>query len=211
MNTTLIYDHCKNHPQVCCGCAHVCKCMPVQYSCCIHQVPLSRNQWIDVRLLEAATNAAVRASTIDDVAHLARTRIYLYRGTKDSIYLPGSVQAVGDYFGLFIHNSSQIAFEHTIPSLHALPTLDFGSPCGENGSPPGMCDLNIEARKGALFRTHTWTVVFVYTLYFFLFKKNGECSLLQYHLRFALLLSYMFVYQRVFLPFSLISYRAMRI
>lgn len=100
-NTTLQYDHCKNFPE---------RTKPA--------------------MLAAYAQQQSQLQHIDDVSNVARARVYLYRGTNDTVYLPGSVQAVGDVYEELGVPASRILFEKSVPSLHAMPTLDYGSPCG---------------------------------------------------------------------------------
>lgn len=98
-HTTVLYDHCKRHPEV-----------------------------VNVTaLVEYATEQAT-AGTIDSVAHLDRTPVYLYRGTKDACYLRGSLQNVQTFFETV---GSNVQFNKTTPSAHSWPTADWGTNCGQ--------------------------------------------------------------------------------
>jgi len=59
-------------------------------------------------------------------------KIYLYRGTLDSIYAEETVVAVGKFFKNFV-DPTQILEEYSIHSSHAWPTINFGTPCGVGG------------------------------------------------------------------------------
>ena len=105
-NETLIYDHCKNHPEV------------------VEPMLLVN------RTLEMAANG-----DIDDVLGLSVDQIYLYRGTKDTIYLEGAVENVVKYFSYFVRDAeAQIEFNKTTPSAHCWPLKDFGTSCGFQGA-----------------------------------------------------------------------------
>lgn len=78
------------------------------------------------------------AGFIDDPANIKDHRVYLYHGTKDPCYLPGSVQKTADFYSLLVDDpSKQLLFEDTIPSMHCMPTMDYGHPCGTEPGPPG--------------------------------------------------------------------------
>ncbi|CAE8616371.1 unnamed protein product [Polarella glacialis] len=98
---TLEYDHCKNNASV-----------------------------VEVRLLKTVAQNYSSQGLIDNVANLERARVYLYRGTKDTIYGQGSVAKTRDFFAEFLP-ASQVLFKNDIPSGHAYPLP--GSqlwPCG---------------------------------------------------------------------------------
>ena len=104
-NTTLLYDHCKNHPQ-----------------------------WVRAEMLGKYAREQAAAGTIDQLGNLSNHPVYLYRGTKDGCYQAGAEGAVIEFFRAVQPESAMsnglIAFENTIPSLHAQPTIHEGSPCG---------------------------------------------------------------------------------
>ncbi|CAE8631985.1 unnamed protein product [Polarella glacialis] len=100
---TIPYDHCLQTPEV-----------------------------VDVTLLQAAAQDYATRGLIDNLTHLARDRIYMYRGTKDAICLSGSTENTRDFFAEFLENaSSQILMEVAVPSGHAIPVTGWVPwPCG---------------------------------------------------------------------------------
>jgi len=102
-NKTLLYDHCKINSKF------ISDSMLLTY------------------VLQSASN-----HVIDDVSNLKRMKVYLYRGALDPIYEKATVVAVGKFFRNFI-DPTQILEEYSIPSLHAWPTNNFGTPCGIAG------------------------------------------------------------------------------
>eukprot|EP00935_MAST-01C_sp_MAST-1C-sp1_P000517 g517.t1 len=59
-----------------------------------------------------------------------KARVYLYRGREDACYNPPSVNHTADFFkGL----GATVHFEASIPSLHSIPTVSDGTPCGTEG------------------------------------------------------------------------------
>jgi len=85
-----------------------------------------------------------KKGTVAALENLLDDYVYLFLGTKDTVYLPGSVKNTGDFYNLFLKSGTQVHFEHTIPSLHCIPTVDYGTPCGTDGTPPGIekCDYD---------------------------------------------------------------------
>eukprot|EP00038_Savillea_parva_P030423 m.77729 g.77729 ORF g.77729 m.77729 type:complete len:366 (+) comp9158_c0_seq2:273-1370(+) len=106
--TTLVYDHCKNHPQN-----------------------------VDATMLASIAADMVASGDIDNTSNLHDDQIYLYRGTKDPCYVAGSLAQTLLFYSLFVLRlEGNIAYEDTIPSLHAFPTNNgFGSTCGTNDHP----------------------------------------------------------------------------
>ena len=116
---TLAYDHCKNHPE-----------------------------WVDVGMLPDYVKRACDPSNnykdcIDDYHNLFDTRAFLFLGTQDSCYLPGSVENVAGLYGQLVsHPEEQIKFVGTEPFPHTLPynwTAHFNSSEPANYDGPGEC------------------------------------------------------------------------
>jgi hypothetical protein len=127
--TTVEYDHCKKNPSV-----------------------------IDLDVLHNYTETLVRAGLIPDPntpPTLAASRIYTYRGTLDDVYLPGSVNKTGEYFAPYLEMpKEQIRFEASIPSLHALPTVDPNVPrdtCEKNYTISGLQNCGYDG-AGRMFQ-----------------------------------------------------------
>jgi len=78
-----------------------------------------------VRRLQAWARAAAAAGKIAPLVNLRDARVYTYRGTEDTVYLPGSVNATGDFFRAFMDDpTNQVVFEASIPSQHSQPSVD---------------------------------------------------------------------------------------
>jgi len=109
------YDHCKYHPT-----------------------------WVNISQLADYAREQEKLGTIAPLNNLKEDRIYLYRGTKDAIYLEGSVANTGDFYKTFLQDPGQVLLVNNIPSQHAIPTVDFGTPCGVNGFPPAIERCNYD-------------------------------------------------------------------
>ena len=92
---TLTYDHCKNHPEV-----------------------------VRVPPLVQRAREAEAAGTIDALASLARRRIFLYRGTHDTCYNKGAVNATAEFFLGAGVAPRAVRFVNTVNSTHLLPTVN---------------------------------------------------------------------------------------
>ena len=93
--TTVGYDHCKKSPAV-----------------------------IQTARLQRWAEAAAADGDIAPLANLRDARVYTFRGTRDDVYLPGCVNATGEFFAPFVASRGQIVFEAAIPSQHSQPTVD---------------------------------------------------------------------------------------
>ncbi|CAE8613292.1 unnamed protein product [Polarella glacialis] len=103
-NETLVYDHCKVHPD-----------------------------WVDVKMLGDLAKEKHSKGLIDCPKNLESHRIYLYRGTKDPIYLKGTVKNTEGFFAQFVPQE-QLLYEGDVPGGHAYPLLgDTPYPCGGSG------------------------------------------------------------------------------
>lgn len=121
---TLSYDHCKNFPSL--------------------VVPALLSD----RLLQLALDGLV-----DHPRHLGNARLFLYKGVFDSVYLNQSVALVANVFKPWMANPQlQVKYVDTIPSTHAWPTVDFGSPCGMPNphQPPAIQACNYDGSGEAL-------------------------------------------------------------
>ena len=103
--TTVAYDHCKKTPAI-----------------------------IQVARLQRWAEAAAARGDIAPLARLREARVYTYRGTRDSVYLPGCVNQTGAFFAPYVAQPQrQILFEAGVPSQHSQPSIDPAVPrdsCG---------------------------------------------------------------------------------
>ncbi|CAE8595255.1 unnamed protein product, partial [Polarella glacialis] len=88
---TLVYDHCKVNSSV-----------------------------VEARLLAAVAKNYSSQGLIDNISNLTRARVYLHRGTTDSVYEEGSVAKTHDFFAEFLP-ASQLLFKNDIPAGHGYP------------------------------------------------------------------------------------------
>lgn len=132
---TLLYDHCKTPAW-----------------------PLGPG-WVDPSTLAALSRAAAAAGDVPPLAGVASGRVYLYRGTKDAIYLDGAVNQTAAYFRLL---GAAVKFDAAVPSAHAIPTVDPAVPtatCGGHsvpGSPAGLENCGFDGAGAALQVSLRW-------------------------------------------------------
>lgn len=74
------------------------------------------------QLVEYAQDEAA-AGSIDGLSNLKSARVYLFEGTKDTLY-NGSAKLVAEFFSHFLDPAVQMKIENSVPCPHAWPTLD---------------------------------------------------------------------------------------
>ena len=109
----LLWDHCKG-------------CTPQSLAQLIEHPKL-----VNITVLEQYAHASADSGLIDGVGNLSSMRAFIYRGTKDACYTHGVMAQTSGWFAHFAHNATaQVRFVDDVPSLHAIPTLRTGTPCG---------------------------------------------------------------------------------
>lgn len=90
----------------------------------------------DVAASISTTNSRAAAGELDDPSFLARHKVYLYSGTKDTTVMTAVMDALEQYYESFLSKDS-ILYETTIPSGHTQPTNDSSNNpnCGRTQSP----------------------------------------------------------------------------
>ena len=83
----------------------------------------------------AAAQGFAALGEIDPVQNLARSRVYIYSGTKDAVVAQSVVDATYSYYQAVGVPRSQISYVKDVPSGHAFITPAFGSDCGKNATP----------------------------------------------------------------------------
>jgi len=84
--------------------------------------------------LVAATAYASSTFTIDNTSNLAKSKVFLYSGTQDTVVAPGVVKKLETYYETYI-SSKNINTVYNIPSEHAFITNKFGNNCSYLGDP----------------------------------------------------------------------------
>ena len=95
--------------------------------------------WVKVPMLTSAARAAAAQGLISPTSLLSRTRVLAYRGSLDTVYLPGSVNRTAEFFAAFAASQGQQLLVLDVPSAHALPTIDPAVPkssCGNSKAVP---------------------------------------------------------------------------
>jgi len=75
-----------------------------------------------------------KKNSIDRLANLTNSKVYLFSGTSDSVVYPAVMKALNTYYQSFI-TSSNIKTEFNIRSEHCLPTDHYGNACTFRGAP----------------------------------------------------------------------------
>ena len=96
----------------------------------------------EVRTLGAATEALAAAGRIDPVAGLARSRVWLFSGTRDDTVRPVVVDALAAYYRQFVP-AAAVARVADRPAGHAMVTENAGAACGVTAPPfINACDFD---------------------------------------------------------------------
>jgi poly(3-hydroxybutyrate) depolymerase len=89
---------------------------------------------IPVSSLVATTNSWANAGSIDPVANLAGSKLYLYSGTQDQTVVQAVMNDLRTYYASFVP-AANIVYKNTLGSGHAMITDDFGSACSDTAAP----------------------------------------------------------------------------
>ncbi len=99
----------------------------------------------DVKQALDRVRSEAEAGRIDEPAHLARARAYLFSGANDR-GVPGSVVGGLEQFYRAFTAPGAVYFEQHPVANHAMITEDFGNPCASSGPPfVNDCDLSAAA------------------------------------------------------------------
>lgn len=90
------------------------------------------------------------AGSIDPLSNLAGHHVYIYASPKDGVINPANSDKLQEFYSSFIA-STQVRTEHSVPSAHGFPTLNFGSPCAF-GMLPWLLKCNYDA-AGEILKT----------------------------------------------------------
>ena len=89
---------------------------------------------IPTNTLVNTTNSWASAGSIDPVANLQGSKVYLFSGSIDSTVKTGVMDALKTYYNSFVP-SANVVYKKDIAAEHAMITDDFGSACSTKGSP----------------------------------------------------------------------------
>lgn len=106
----------------------VCSCTSEVLAC------QARPGGTQVALLVADTSVLARSGLIDDPAHLAQHRVWLFSGTADSVVPQAVMDDLRSYYRHYLA-PGQISYQRSIAAQHAMPTDSYGNACPFLGSP----------------------------------------------------------------------------
>jgi poly(3-hydroxybutyrate) depolymerase len=89
---------------------------------------------IPTSTLVNTTNSWASAGSIDPVANLQSSKVYLFSGSIDSTVKPGVMDALKTYYNSFVPTAN-VVYKKDIAAEHAMITDDFGSACSTKASP----------------------------------------------------------------------------
>ena len=84
--------------------------------------------------LVATTNSWAVAGSIDPVANLANSKVYLYSGTQDQTVVQAVMNDLKTYYTSFVP-AANIVYKNTLGSGHGMITDDFGGGCSTTATP----------------------------------------------------------------------------
>lgn len=121
--------------------------------------PLSRRDVgnVNVTTLRHVAIDHAEQGRLDPIENVRLRRYYLYRGGRDSCYTSQSVAHAAE---LYRQLGARVLFSDAeIPSLHAIPTVATGTPCGTEGNyteaaPHGLEACNYSGAQAALSWIH---------------------------------------------------------
>ncbi len=89
---------------------------------------------IPTSTLVTTTNNWASQGSIDPVANLQSSRVYMFSGSIDSTVKPGVMDALKTYYNSFVP-AANVVYKKDIAAEHAMITDDFGSTCSTKASP----------------------------------------------------------------------------
>ena len=95
---------------------------------------MAHSSSIPVASLVATTNSWAGAGSIDPVANLAGSKLYLYSGTQDRTVVQAVMNDLKTYYTSFVP-AANIVYKNTLGSGHGMITDDFGSACSDTATP----------------------------------------------------------------------------
>lgn len=95
---------------------------------------MSIPEMINVNELASLTKTCASEGNCDPVDNLAKQKVWLFSGTKDTVVHQGVMEKLKQYYGAFI-DSSLINSTFDMPAEHSWVTNNFGSACAHLGSP----------------------------------------------------------------------------
>lgn len=84
--------------------------------------------------LVTTTNNWASQGSIDPVANLQSSKVYLFSGSIDSTVKQGVMDALKTYYNSFVP-AANVVYKKDIAAEHAMVTDDYGSACSTKGSP----------------------------------------------------------------------------
>ena len=98
-------------------------------------------------LIDITRATAATTGTVDDPAHLCASRVFLFSGSADTVVHSGVVKKLEQYYRGFGMKDANIKSHYNVSAEHALPTLNYGNPCGVLGNPYlGKCGFDAAGR-----------------------------------------------------------------
>eukprot|EP00079_Xenopus_tropicalis_P013565 XP_002942295.2 PREDICTED: uncharacterized protein LOC100497868 [Xenopus tropicalis] len=85
---------------------------------------------ISVLSLKTFTQTYANTGQIDPVSNLARSKVFIFSGSLDSVLVPGVAKKLEEYYKAYITSTGAIKAVYNIPAEHGMPTESYGGACG---------------------------------------------------------------------------------
>jgi|SRR5450830_732556 len=95
---------------------------------CMSGAPSGEMSWV-------AAQGFATLGQIDPVSDIAKQKVYVFSGTKDTVVKPVVVQATHDFYQSAGVPKAALAYVHTVPAGHAFVAPTFGNQCATNDTP----------------------------------------------------------------------------
>jgi hypothetical protein len=86
----------------------------------------------EVAKLRADAEMQAREGKIDPLGSLAKSRVWIFSGSKDRVVSPAVVAAVGSFYSGYV-DASRLHYVETVPAAHGMVTRGYGVPCATMG------------------------------------------------------------------------------
>ncbi|XP_075061619.1 poly(3-hydroxybutyrate) depolymerase-like [Mixophyes fleayi] len=98
---------------------------------------------ISVSSLKVYTQTYQNTGVIDPLSNLARSRVYIFSGSADTVLVQGVAKKLQDYYASYITTSGAIKTVYDVAAEHGMPTDSYGGACAvQNNDYINNCNYN---------------------------------------------------------------------
>ncbi|XP_072006642.1 poly(3-hydroxybutyrate) depolymerase-like [Engystomops pustulosus] len=85
---------------------------------------------ITVSTLQSKAQSYANSLLLDPLSNLARSKVYIFSGTRDSVVVPGVVKKQEEFYAPYVTGPGAIKTVYDIAAEHGMPTDFYGGSCG---------------------------------------------------------------------------------